>query len=103
MEGEVGSLGPMLEKLGCLMAKRNGLKMKERGRHLARSEGKIKDGWNGVVRERESWVKEVEYLNWIDEKGGKTVEEGEGRGMLVSREDSMWDMVLCSADSILFA
>lgn len=37
MEGEVVSLEPMLEKLGCLMAKRNVRKMEERGRHQERS------------------------------------------------------------------
>lgn len=47
------------------------------------------------MRQRESWVK--------DEKGGKTVEEGERRGIPVSVEFSMWIMVLCSTDSILFA
>lgn len=46
MEGEVGSLEPMLEKLGCLLAKRNGRKIDERGRHQPRSEGKMVGmGW----------------------------------------------------------
>lgn len=46
MEGEVVSLEPMLEKLGCLMEKRNVRKMEERGTHQARSEGKMVGmGW----------------------------------------------------------
>lgn len=45
------------------------------------------------------WVKEVELDR--AKKGGKTVEEGEGLGILLSVQGSMWDMLFYSTDNIL--